>query len=110
MKDMMLNNILIFIKKILIFLNKNKDKQLHFFYIAFFTRIYNLLWSDPTVTIAIATSFILMLVISILKQYFDEKVSKGHFDYCDILWGILGWAGSTIITILRIFEYNIYLH
>ena len=105
----MINKIFLFFKKVLILLNKNKDKQLHFFYIAFFTRIYNLLWVDPTITIAITTSFVLMFGLSILKQQFDVKVLKGHFDYCDILWGVLGWAGSTIITILRIFEYTIYI-
>lgn len=95
------------IKNVFIFLNKNKDKQLHFFYIAFFTRIYNLLWNDPTNILAIISSFIIMLTISVTKEYVDDKFTKGKFDLCDILWGMIGWILSTIITVLRIFEYQI---
>lgn len=102
----MKNKIFAYLKYIFVQLNKHKDKQLHFLYIAFFTRVYNLLWPDPTLTIAIITSFILMFIISICKELIDDKITPGKFSYFDILWGLLGWCASTIITVIRIFEYK----
>jgi len=37
-----------YLQKLLQFINKNRDKQLHFFYIFFFTRIYTLLLVNQT--------------------------------------------------------------
>lgn len=92
--------------RLLKFMNKTRDKQLHFFYISFFTRIYTLLWSDPTQCLVITSSFLIMMGISIFKQYIDKQAIGGEFDYKDILAGMLGWLFSILLTIIRMSQYD----
>ncbi len=89
------------ITKILKFLNKNRDKQLHFFYIFLFTELYFLLWKNPCQYLSIASSFAIMFIISLLKQQID-MIS----DYKDIIAGIMGWLVSIVLMIIRIFIYK----
>lgn len=95
-----------YLQKLLQFINKNRDKQLHFFYIFFFTRIYTLLLVNQTQFFIISTSFIIMIGISIFKQFIDLKIINKKFDYKDILAGMLGWLISMFLTIIQIKIYK----
>lgn len=89
-----------YIKKYLIFLNKNKDKQLHFFYIAFITHIYALLF--PSVCMCnLLISFLVMISISLVKEVLDDTITPGRFDVYDILFGMAGWAVYNILNFIK---------
>lgn len=95
-----------YIIKLIKLINKNRDKQLHFSYISLFTRFYTLFWSDPTQCFVITSSFMVMMGISIFKQYIDKGVVGGQFDYKDIIAGLLGWLVSISLTIIRMHQYG----
>ena len=92
-----------YISKFLTFINKNKDKQLHFFYIFLFTELYALLWIGP-IKYFIITSFLIILGIAIGKQFIDKIIKNSKFDWKDIFAGIMGWTFSVILIIINTFK------